>query len=198
MNSDRLSEMIRQGGSVRERAHGFILRRYFYLVRQVGVRKLRLSYEEAAMAYSDALVELDAKLRAGEAVEDIGKMLYTLTYRRGVDMVRRRTTKNKVEPLSQPQNVSDLPHWLFEVLTYSEKISDLTAQEGEYEEETYRNRILACLKKVLDGMPPKRRALLMDKLEGYDYEELKQLHGFKTERVAHEMSPEGWKACAMP
>ncbi len=196
MNSDQLSEMIRQGGSVRERAHAFILRRYFYLVRQVGVRKLRLSYEEAAMAYSDALVELDAKLRAGEAVEDMGKMLYTLTYRRGVDMVRRRTTKSKVEPLSQPQNVSDLPHWLFEVLTHSEKISDLTAQEGEDEEErqTYRHRILACLKKVLDGMPPKRRALLMDKLEGYDYEELKQLHGFKTERVAHEMVSRGMES----
>ncbi len=166
---------------------GILQRQYFYLVRQVGVRKLRLSYEESAMIYADALAELDYKIRTGEAIEDMGKMLYTLVYRRSVDAVRKRTTKTNVEPLSQPHAVQDLPQWFFDALEHSEIILELLEREGEAERHQCQQRIVACVKMVLDAMPPKRRALLVNKLDGYDYEELTQLHGFKTERVAHEM-----------
>ncbi|MCS7035741.1 MAG: hypothetical protein NZM41_03675, partial [Saprospiraceae bacterium] len=169
--------------------------RFFYLVRQVGVRELRLPYEEAAMVFSDALAELDQKIYTGEAIEDVGKMLYTLTHRRGVDAVRRRTTKVKIEPLSQSNKVVDLPQWLFDALQHSEEnVQELFRHEDEAERQGRRQRILACLKMALDGLPPKRRALLVDKLDGYDYEELTQLHGFKTERVAHEMVSRGMES----
>lgn len=195
MNSDRLCAMIRRGGSARERANQILQTRFFYLVRQVGVRKLRLSYEEAAMVYADALTELDQKIYAGEVIEDVGKMLYTLTSRRGVDAVRRRTTKVKIEPLSQPSRVLDLPQWLFDTLQHSEEnMEGLFQHEDETEPQQRQQAILACLKWVLEGMPPKRRALLVDKLDGYDYEELTQLHGFKNERVAHEMVSRGMES----
>ncbi len=187
--------MIRQGGSPRERANRFIQKRFFYLVRQVGVRELHLSYEEAAMAFTDALVELDQKIYAGEAIESVGKMLYTLTRRRSIDMVRRRTTKVKIEPLSQSNRMLDLPQWLFDTLQHSEEdMQELFRHEDQAEGRGRRQRILACLQMALDGMPPKRRALLVDKLDGYDYEELTQLHGFKTERVAHEMVSRGMES----
>ncbi|MCS6928852.1 MAG: hypothetical protein NZM43_05075 [Saprospiraceae bacterium] len=187
-NDHQLCEMIRQGGSVRERANRIIQTRYLFLVRQVGVRHLHLSYEEATMVYTDALVELDQKISCGEEFEHVGKMLYTLVYRRGVDALRRRTTKGKVEPLSQSSNVVDLPEQLFDALHYSEEnIQELFQHEDETEEHERRQRILACIKMALDTLPPKRRALLINRLDGYDYEELVLLHHFKTERVAHEM-----------
>ncbi len=195
MNSDQLCAMIRRGGSARERANGFIQKRFFYLVRWVGVRELHLPYEEAAMAFTDAVAELDQKIYAGEAIEDVGKMLYTLTRRRGVDAVRRRTTKVKIEPLSQSNRVLDLPQWLFDVLQHSEEnVQELFRHEEEAEGQGRQQRILACLQMALDSMPPKRRALLVDKLDGYDYEDLTQLHGFKTERVAHEMVSRGMES----
>ena len=63
--------------------------------------------------------------------------------------------------------------------------------ENERESRQRQLRISACVLKALDLMPKKRRSLLVNKLEGYDYEELTQLHGFKTERVAHEMVSRG-------
>lgn len=188
MTSDQLCEWIRHGGSARERAIQIIHKRFFYLVRRVGVREIRLSYEDAQMAYSDAVTELDSMVRGNVVIEDCGKMLYTLVYRRCVDIVRKRTTKTKVEPLDHGQLTLDLPQWLLDALQHStEAMQELFEVEDASERQQRQQRILACVKMAVDGMPPKRRALLVDKLDGYDYEELTQLHGFKTEDVAREM-----------
>ncbi len=183
MDSNQLYALIRQGGSARERAIRLIHQKFFYLVRQVGVLRLHLSYEEAAMVYADAVTELDWLIQSGEEVEDLGKMLYALTHRRGVDALRKRTTKTKVEPLSRPQQIVELPQWLSEAL---QQVDD-NKEDEESEAISRQERTLLCIKMLLEAMPPKRRALLVDKLDGYDYEEIVQLHGFKNTRVAHEM-----------
>ena len=197
MDNDQLIRMIRQGGTPRERAGRYLQDKYFYLTRQIGVRQLRLSYDDAGMAFSDALTELDAKIRQGETFDDLGKMIYTLTHRRGVDMIRKRATKSGTEPFGNPNNTTDLPDWFLDVLQNSDAdhvLSRLLGHDDENERRQRQYRIIACVQKALDEMPKKRRALLVNKLDGYDYEELTQLHGFKTERVAHEMVSRGMES----
>ena len=194
MTNDELIKMIRQGGMSRERASRYLQKKYFYLIRQIGVRQQRLSYDDANMAYSDALTEIDWKIRQGDAIEDLGKMIYTLIHRRGVDTIRKRTTKTGTEPLSNPMNTVELPDWFLDVLDNLDAdhiLNRLMNSENERESRQRQLRISACVLKALDEMPRKRRSLLVNKLEGYDYEELTQLHGFKTERVAHEMVSRG-------
>jgi DNA-directed RNA polymerase specialized sigma24 family protein len=197
MDNDQLIQMIRQGGTPRERAGRYLQDKYFYLTRQIGVRKLRLSYDDANMAFSDALTELDWKIRQGETFDDLGKMIYTLTHRRGVDMIRKRATKTGTEPFGNPNNTTDLPDWFLDVLQNFDTdhiLSRLLQHDDENERHQRQHRIIACVLKALDEMPKKRRALLVNKLDGYDYEELTQLHGFKTERVAHEMVSRGMES----
>lgn len=196
MNDDQLILMIRQGGPPRERANRYLQDKYFYLIRQVGVRKQHLSYEEAHMAFADALTKLDWKIRNNEPVDDLGKMLYTLVHHRGVDIIRKLATKD-IDPLDNPGKNTDLPDWLVDILQNSDSdhiLNRLLDTDDEHERKQRQTRILACIFKGLDQMPPKRRALLVNKLDGYDYEELKQLHGFKTERVAHEMVSRGMES----
>ncbi len=197
MTNDQLIQMIRQGGLPRERASRFIQKKYFYLIRQIGVRQQRLRYDDALMAYTDALTELDWKIRQGEAIDDLGKMVYTLTHRRGVDTIRRRTTKTGTEPLINPANTVELPDWFLDVLDNLDAdhiLNRLINTETASENQQRRLRISACVLLALDQQPKKRRSLLVNKLEGYDYEELTQLHGYKTERVAHEMVSRGMES----
>ncbi len=197
MNDDQLIQMIRQGGFPRERASRYLQDKYFYLIRLIGVRKQRLSYDDAHMAFTDALTELDWKIRQGEAIDDLGKMIYTLTHRRGVDTIRKRTTKTGTEPLSNPANTAELPDWFLDILQNFDTnhvLNRLLHSDDERERQQRQLRITACILQALDQMPKKRRALLANKLDGYDYEELKQLHGFKTERVAHEMVSRGMES----
>lgn len=197
MDNDQLIQMIRQGGTPRERAGRYLQNKYFYLTRQIGVRQLRLSYDDANMVFSDALAELDLKIRQGETFDDLGKMLYTLTHRRGVDMIRKRATKHTNEPFGSPANTTDLPDWFLDALQNFDAdhvLSRLLRHDDENERRQRQLRILACVQLALEEMPKKRRALLGHKLEGYDYEELTQLHGFKTERVAHEMVSRGMES----
>lgn len=197
MNNDaQLIQMIRQGGISRERANRILQDKYFYLVRQLGVRKLHLNYDDAQMAFSDALTKLDSMVCRGDEIEDLGKMFYTLLHRRGVDIIRDRTTKD-VDPIDNAGTNTGMPDWLIDILNNLDAdhvLNRLLAADDENERLQRRNRILACIFKGLDQMPPKRRALLVNKLDGYDYEELKALHGFKTERVAHEMVSRGMES----
>lgn len=193
MNDAQLIQMIQQGGAPRERANRYLQDKFFYLIRQLGVRQLHLNYEDAHMAFTDALAKLDWKIRNGESIDDLGKMLYTLAHRRGVDIIRDRTTKES-DPLDKPTTNTGLPDWLVDILQNLDSdhvLNRLLETDDENERLQRQKRILACILKGLDQMPPKRRALLVNKLDGYDYEELKQLHGFKTERVAHEMVSRG-------
>ncbi len=197
MNDDQLIRMIRQGGISRERAGRYLQDKYFYLIRQIGVRQQRLSYDDALMAFSDALTELDWKIRHGESFEELGKMVYTLTHRRGVDTIRKRTTKTGTDPLVNSSNTAELPDWFLDALQNSDTdhvLSRLLEHDDENERRQRQNRITACVLKALDEMPKKRRALLVNKLDGYDYEELTELHGFKTARVAHEMVSRGMES----
>ncbi|MBK8966419.1 MAG: hypothetical protein R3D58_10230 [Saprospiraceae bacterium] len=194
MTDAQLIQMLRQGGLPRERANRFLQNKFFYLIRQLGVRQQRLSYDEAQMAFADALTELDWKVRQGDEIEDLGKMIYTLTHRRGVDTIRKRTTKTNTEPLNNPVSTSALPEWFLDALQNLDAdhvLSRLMQHENEQEKHQRQLRIMACVLKALDQLPKKRRSLLVHKLDGYDYEELTQLHGFKTERVAHEMVSRG-------
>ncbi|TNE48788.1 MAG: sigma-70 family RNA polymerase sigma factor [Bacteroidetes bacterium] len=194
MDDAQLTQMIRQGGIPRERANRRLQDKFFYLIRQVGVRQQRLSYEDALSAFSDALTELDAKICQGEPIEDLGKMLYTLTHRRGVDIIRKRTTKSGTDPLNHPTAQAELAEWFLDIIqnTDSEHVfSRLSNSEMEEERSVRHKRISACVLHALEQLPRKRRSLLVNKLDGYDYEELTQIHGFKTERVAHEMVSRG-------
>ncbi len=197
MSDDQLIRMIQQGGSPREKANRHLQDKYFYLIRQVGVRKLHLSYEEAHMAFTDALTELDWKIRQNESIEDTGKMIYTLTHRRAVDILRKQTTKTGTEPLINPAKTAELPDWFMDILQnldHDHVLNRLLRIDDDNEKRQRQMRILACVLKALEQMPTKRRALLTNKLDGYDYEELTQLHGFKTERVAHEMVARGMES----
>ncbi|MEQ1743873.1 MAG: hypothetical protein ABMA02_00475 [Saprospiraceae bacterium] len=197
MNDDQLIQMIRQGGIARMRAGDYLQDKYFYLVRQIGVRQQRLSYDDAQSAFSDALTELDWKIRNGETFEELGKMLYTLTHRRGVDTIRKRTTKTGTDPLGNTANTIDLPDWFLDALQDADSdhvLNRLLEHDDESDRRQRLNRITACVVMALDTMPKKRRALLVNKLDGYDYEELTELHGFKTSRVAHEMVSRGMES----
>ena len=124
-------------------------------------------------------------------------MVYTLTHRLGVDTIRKRTTKTGTDPLVNSSNTAELPDWFLDALQNSDTdhvLSRLLEHDDEDERRQRQNRITACVLKALDEMPKKRRALLVNKLDGYVYEELTELHGFKTARVAHEMVSRGMES----
>ncbi len=196
MDNDQLIQMIRQGGTPRERAGRYLQDKYFYLVRQIGVRQLRLSYDDANMAFSDALTELDWKIRQGESFDDLGKMVYTLTHRRGVDTIRKRATKSGTEPFGKPGNTTDLPDWFLDVLQNFDKLNLQFKYFCElYGEDVSKVKINTILSTINDFTMKFKESL--DSIHTKEAEEIKKKNKLilKTEKDLHKIRKTVIKNC---
>ncbi|MEI6948979.1 sigma-70 family RNA polymerase sigma factor [Paraflavisolibacter sp. H34] len=88
---------LQAGGSRRLLSEKGLYERYFYLIRQ-GTLKYSISEEEAASAYSDAVISVIDNILTGrfESRSSLKSYIYQIFLNKCVDAVRRKTTQKNV------------------------------------------------------------------------------------------------------
>jgi RNA polymerase sigma-70 factor (ECF subfamily) len=175
MRSRQLSDAelmagIRAGGSQRRIYENKLYEKYDYLIAD-GVRKHRLSEDECASAYSDAVITVLDHLNTGrfEGRSELKTYIYQIFSNKCVDAIRKNTT-NK----SSVHDAYSLDDSLMQLPDAARSIVQNLIAQNEVE----------VLHQHLRELGEKCRSMIMSWGEGYTDDEIAQTMGYNTSAVA--------------
>lgn len=161
---------IRAGGSQRRLYENTLYERYDYLIAD-GVRKHRLTEDECASAYSDAILTLFDHITSGqfEGRSELKTYLYKIFSNKCVDAIRKKTTNRSSvhDAFSLDDTLMQLPD------VARTAVQQLIAQSDV--EDLYRR---------LQDLGEKCRSMILAWGEGYSDDEIAQTMGYNSAAVA--------------
>ena len=161
---------IRAGGTQRRLYENKLYEKYQYLIND-GTRKHRLTEDECASAYSDAVMTVFDNLLSGrfEGRSELKTYLYQIFTNKCVDAIRKKTTNRSSvhDALSLDDTLMQLPD---EARLIVEKLS----AQGDIEK----------LQLHLRDLGEKCRAMILSWGEGYSDDEIAQAMGYNSAAVA--------------
>ncbi|GAB4033532.1 RNA polymerase sigma factor [Spirosoma gilvum] len=170
LSDDELMAGIRAGGPERRLYENKLYEKYQYLIDD-GTRKHRLTEDECASAYSDAVLALFDHLDSGrfEGRSELKTYLYQIFTFKCVDEIRKKTTnRSKVhDALSLDDSLMQLPDQARSV------VQRLIAQSDV-------DKLLQNLRQLGD----KCREMILSWGEGYSDEEIAVAMGYNSAAVA--------------
>lgn len=165
-----LIEGIRAGGAQRRLAENQLYKKYVYLIAD-GVRKHRLTEDDCASAYSDAILTLFDHVANGrfEGRSELKTYLFQIFTYKCVDAIRKKTTNRSSvhDALSLDDTLMQLP---------DEARSAVQRLIGESDVEQ--------LHRHLRELGEKCRTMILSWGEGYSDDEIAQAMGYNTAAVA--------------
>ncbi|QJD79324.1 RNA polymerase sigma factor [Spirosoma rhododendri] len=161
---------IRRGGSERRFSENRLYEKYAYLIDE-GVRKHKLSDDECASAYSDAVLAVFDHVSTGrfEGRSELGTYLYQLFSNKCVDAIRKKTTNR-----SSVHNAFSLDDSLLQLPDAARSIVQQLIAKSDVEQ----------LHKYLHELGEKCRNMVLAWGEGYGDDEIAQQLGYASAAVA--------------
>jgi RNA polymerase sigma-70 factor (ECF subfamily) len=161
---------IREGGTKRRLYENKLYEKYDYLITD-GTRKHRLSEDECASAYSDAVLTVFENISSGrfEGRSELKTYLYQIYTNKCVDAIRKKTTNRSSvhDAFSLDDSLMQLPD------EAKSAVQRLIAQSDV--ENLYRH---------LRELGEKCRAMILSWGEGYSDDEIAATMGYNTAAVA--------------
>lgn len=161
---------IRHGGPARRRFENQLYDRFDYLIRD-GTRKHRLSEEECASAYSDAVLSVIEHIATGrfEGRSGLKTYLYQIFTNKCVDLIRKNTTNR-----SSVNRTASLDESLFQL---SDSVQSVVQQ-------LIARQDIALLQQRLRLLSDKCRDMVLAWGEGYSDAEIATMVGYQSADVA--------------
>ncbi len=123
-----LIEGLKKTGTERQRFENYLYDTHIYLVK-TGIKKHRLTKEDALYAYADAILAVIRNIETNrfKGESTIKTYLTGIFYRKCVDLVRKQTT-NKIDtlPIDEFFSISDSVKGVLEQLILKEKVENIT------------------------------------------------------------------------
>jgi RNA polymerase sigma factor (sigma-70 family) len=166
---DLVLEGLKAGGSRRMLSERRLYERYFYLIRQ-GILKYSISEEDAASAYSDAVISVIDNVLTGrfESRSSLKSYIYQIFMNKCVDAVRKKTTnKNAVHKTT---GISDF------LFALPDKAQGIIQQITEKHQRT-------TLLQKLEELGEKCRQLLLLFEDGYTDREIAEVMAYNSSDV---------------
>ena len=167
----QLIEGIAGGGSQRRQCENKLYEKYFYFVKE-GVRKHRISEDDAASAYSDTiLTAIDSIVQCRfEGRSELKTYLFQIFSNKCVDVIRKNTT-NKESIMQQSFSIDEM---LTPIPDESRGIIQKLIAQSEIEK----------LYQQLQKIGEKCKQMILAWGEGYNDEEISLTLGYNTAAVA--------------
>lgn len=161
---------IRAGGTQRRLYENKLYQQYQYLIAD-GVRKHRLSEDECASAYSDTMLTAFDSIENGrfEGRSGLKTYLYQIFTNKCVDAIRKKTTNR-----SSVHDAFSLDDSLMQLPDASRSIVEALMAQSDVEK----------LKRYLQELGEKCRAMILAWGEGYSDDEIAQTMGYNSAAVA--------------
>lgn len=163
-------EGIRAGGPQRRLYENKLYEKYDYLIAD-GVRKHRLSEDDCASAYSDAVLTLFEHITNGrfEGRSELKTYLYQIFSNKCVDAIRKKTTNR-----SSVHDAFSLDDSLMQLPDEARSAVQRLIAESDVE----------LLRQHLRALGDKCRSMILAWGEGYSDDEIAQTMGYNTAAVA--------------
>jgi RNA polymerase sigma-70 factor (ECF subfamily) len=169
-NADQeLIENLRREGVTRSKSEEQLFTTYTYFIRE-GMKKYRISEDEAFDAYSDTILAAIEKIRSGsfEGRSLLKTWLYQVFHNKCVDLLRKSATnKNSVH---QTASISDM---LFQLSDTGKSVIQKLIDKADWD----------FLKQKLNELSDACRQLLTLSADGYSDKEIAVLIEYKTADV---------------
>lgn len=193
--------MIQAGGLDRRKARNCLFEKFFGLVTSMKKKHRPLTEEAIIVAYAEALIALDRKIfeRKFRKEATLNTFFYAIFYKKCIDQLRKPPTNGNERGNQSSQQAKNAPEdseveeeVYIEPLPFDPPSPELNEeekiilQEIEEEEREKSRQGYSQLLEAMKQLKEKCRQLLMGLSEGYDYEELMKIHGYKSLEVTRE------------
>ena len=161
---------IRAGGNQRRLCENQLYQKYEYLIAD-GVRKHRLSEDDCASAYSDAVLTVFEHIHNGqfEGRSELKTYLYQLFSNKCVDAIRKKTTNR-----SSVHNTLALDDTLLQLPDVAQSVVQQLIAQSDVE----------ILLRHLGELSEKCRTMLLSWGEGYSDDEIARMMDYNSPAVA--------------
>jgi RNA polymerase sigma factor (sigma-70 family) len=168
-NDREILDHLSMESNTRRRGEEMLFRSYTYFIRE-GIKKFRLSEEEAFDAYSETILSAIAIITDGsfQGNSSLKTFLFRIFQNKCVDLLRKKTTKR--QSIHQTVSIAELSH------QFSDAAKSIIQRIVD-------NTDLHLLRRRLDELGGKCRQLLMLSAEGYSDKAITQELEYKTADV---------------
>lgn len=167
-DGDLIASLL-QDDLVARKAENTFFRRYDYFIKE-GIKKYRISEDEAFDAYSDTILVVVENIRKGsfEGRSSLKTYTFQVFQNKCVDLIRKKTTnKNSVH------QTGIIPDFMLEFSDATKSILQRLIEKADWD----------LLKEKLNSLGDKCREMLMFFASGHSDKELAQALGYKTADV---------------